>query len=333
MAENSRWDWLLPRVLVRASKGKKIDNFTVHQSDDESSTRKSKRRSWYSWYGMWARDNGGPVIDKVTTTATASASPAETAGKRKRENESTTTETLTHREPKKQSRCCTTRENPSVVSDQQQQQPKQQSYPRKSFRNTNTATTTGNCSSNGETDTTNTSTTSSSTVAQKSLSRNVDSRVSQVSFPPPNQAPSREEMKAVYTMCRENKWESVLERIRINPLIPTTILTAKNNLTTSILHQAIISKGDTKERARVIQEVLRVAPLAALMKNHSGSLPIHCISQRNTKMDFKTKERLIRDLMNAYPESLAIQNRSGMKTPLHIILTGTFWGFVIFIAL
>ena len=254
MADNSkpgRWDWLLPQVLVRASKQRqKTDDNIVHQSDDEESTRKSKKGSWYSWYGMLARDNGSPATDKATTTTTTTT--PETAGKRKRDTESTTAETLAYRKPIKHS-----------------------------------------------------------------------------SFPPPSQAPSREEIKAVYNMCRQNKWELVLESIRSNPLISTTILIAKNNLSTSILHQAISSKGDTKERVRVIQEVLRVSTLAAFMKNNCGSLPIHCISQRNTKMDFKTKERLIRDLMNAYPESLTQQTRTGMRTPLHIIMTGTFCLFVI----
>lgn len=94
-----------------------------------------------------------------------------------------------------------------------------------------------------------------------------------------------------------------------------------NNISTTILHQAITSKGDVKKRARVIQEILRFTPHAASIKNGYGSLPIHVISQRNTKMPSKTKEILIRDLMDAYPESLTQQGGVGMRTPLHIIFT------------
>jgi len=53
-------------------------------------------------------------------------------------------------------------------------------------------------------------------------------------------------------------------------------------------------------------------------------LPLHVIAQRNTKMDSATKETLIRDLMHAYPAALTQQGGVGMRTPLHIIFTGTF---------
>lgn len=134
-------------------------------------------------------------------------------------------------------------------------------------------------------------------------------------------APSRDEMRAVFLMCRGNQWDSVLNSIRSNRQIATTIMTMDNNISTTILHQAITSKGDVKKRARVIQEILCVTPHAASMKNGYGSLPIHVISQRNTKLDAKTKEILIHNLMNAYPESLIQQGGVGMRTPLHIIFT------------
>ena len=135
-------------------------------------------------------------------------------------------------------------------------------------------------------------------------------------------APSQEEMRAVFLMCRGNQWDSVLNSIRNNRLIATTNMTMDNNISTTILHQAITSKGDIKKRARVIQEILGITPHAATIKNGYGSLPLHVISQRNTKMDSKTKETLIRDLMDAYPDSLTQQGGVGMRTPLHIIFTG-----------
>ncbi len=140
---------------------------------------------------------------------------------------------------------------------------------------------------------------------------------------PSFRAPSHEEMRAVFLMCRRNQWDSVLNSIRSNLLVATTNMTMDNNISTTILHQAITSKGDVKKRARVIQEILGCAPLAATIKNGYGSLPLHVISQRNTKIDSKTKETLIRALMQAYPESLVQQGGVGMRTPLHIIFTGT----------
>jgi len=133
--------------------------------------------------------------------------------------------------------------------------------------------------------------------------------------------PSQEEMRAVFLMCRGNQWDSVFNSIRSNRLIATTNMTMDNNISTTVLHQAITSKGDIKKRARVIQEILSVTPQAATIKNGYGSLPLHVISQRNTKMDSKTKERLIRNLMDSYPESLTQQGGVGMRTPLHIIFT------------
>jgi hypothetical protein len=162
------------------------------------------------------------------------------------------------------------------------------------------------------------------TPEKRSICRNHD-KCSQLNRHHSFRAPSREEMRAVFLMCRGNQWDSVFNSIRSNRLIPTTNMTMDNNISTTILHQAITSKGDIKKRARVIQEVLRITPLAASIKNGYGSLPLHVISQRNTKMDSKTKEMLIRDLMDAYPESLTQQGGVGMRTPLHIIFTGMCW--------
>ena len=135
-------------------------------------------------------------------------------------------------------------------------------------------------------------------------------------------APSQEEMRAVFLMCRGSQWDSVLNSIRSNRLIATTSMIMGNNISTTILHQAITNKGDIKKRARVIQEILHIAPHAATIKNGYGSLPLHVISQRNTKMKSKIKQTLIHDLMDAYPESLTQQGGNGGRTPLHIIFTG-----------
>ena len=115
----------------------------------------------------------------------------------------------------------------------------------------------------------------------------------QITSPPRLRKPSRDEMQAVFIMCRHNQWNSVLNCIRGNHLIPVTSMTMDNHISTTILHQAITSKGDVQARARIIQEILEIAPEAARIKNGYGSLPLHVISQRNTKLDARTKEFLI----------------------------------------
>lgn len=138
----------------------------------------------------------------------------------------------------------------------------------------------------------------------------------------PVRTPTEAEMNAVFTMCRQNRWNSVLNCIRSNHLIPITSMIMDNHISTTILHQAITSKGDTKARTRVIREILDIAPKAAAIKNGYGSLPLHVISQRNTKLDAPTKELLIHELVNAYKGALIEQGGVGKRTPLHIIFTG-----------
>jgi len=134
-------------------------------------------------------------------------------------------------------------------------------------------------------------------------------------------SPSRDEMRAVFQMCRSNKWTSVLNMCRSNVLIPATNMTMDNNISTTIIHQAITSKGDTKKRAIVIQDILDIAPHSVAIRNGYGSLPLHVITQRNTKMDSATKEMLIRKLIDAYPGALTQQGGVSRRTPLHIIFT------------
>eukprot|EP00934_Nitzschia_sp_Nitz4_P007906 Nitzschia sp. Nitz4//scaffold109_size72162//23076//24206//NITZ4_005843-RA/size72162-processed-gene-0.29-mRNA-1//-1//CDS//3329532754//7896//frame0 len=133
--------------------------------------------------------------------------------------------------------------------------------------------------------------------------------------------PSRSDMNTVFGMCRQNRWNSVLYCIRSNPMISVTSMTMDNHISTTILHQAITSKGDIKARARVVQEILKTSPQAACIKNGYGSLPLHVIAQRNTKLDASTKEQLIHELVQAYPGALMEQGGVGKRTPLHIIFT------------
>jgi hypothetical protein len=139
-------------------------------------------------------------------------------------------------------------------------------------------------------------------------------------FPPPR-LPTPEELAAVFQMCRSNQWNSVLNSVRNNPQLAKTSMTMDNHITTTIIHQAITSKGSIKPRARVIEEILTICPDAAMIKNGYGSLPLHVIAQRNTKIDAATKESLIKRLVSAYPGAMTQQGGVGMRTPLHIIFT------------
>ena len=125
----------------------------------------------------------------------------------------------------------------------------------------------------------------------------------------------------LFRLCRKDNWSGVLQRITQQPGLIARPIAMENNISTTILHQAITSKGDTSKRAEVISFILRTEPGAATIRNGYGSLPLHVISQRNTKMDSKTKERLIREMVKAYKEALIQTGGVGKRTPLHIIFT------------
>lgn len=132
----------------------------------------------------------------------------------------------------------------------------------------------------------------------------------------------RKEMDAVFQLCRRDDWKGVLAYIDRNPWVATTLMVMDNNITTTCLHQAITSKADIQDRAAVIRRILQLTPQAARIKNGYGSLPLHVIAQRNTKMKSETKEELIVALVQAYPDALIEEGGVGKRTPLHIIFTG-----------
>lgn len=135
---------------------------------------------------------------------------------------------------------------------------------------------------------------------------------------------SRDEMDPVFQLCRNDDWHGVLECISRKPWLATSPMIMDNHIATTILHQAITSKGSTDLRAKVIRRILNTTPQAAAIKNGYGSLPLHVIAQRNTKMDAPTKEKLIFDLVGAYKGALTEEGGVGKRTPLHIIFTGTW---------
>jgi hypothetical protein len=133
----------------------------------------------------------------------------------------------------------------------------------------------------------------------------------------------KNEVKMLLECCRASDWQCVLRTIQANPLIALEPMTMDNNISTTTLHQAITSKGDTAIRAEVISTILSATPEAAALKNGYGSLPLHVIAQRNVKMDAQTKERFMIELVHCYRDALTHNGGVGGRTPLHIIFTGT----------
>jgi len=131
-----------------------------------------------------------------------------------------------------------------------------------------------------------------------------------------------EEMDACFQLCRRDDWAAVLDFVRKKPWVAVTPMIMDNHIATTVIHQAITSKGDTELRAAVIRQILKETPQAAAIKNGYGSLPLHVITQRNTKMDSKTKENIVWELVSAYKGALTEEGGVGKRTPLHIIFTG-----------
>lgn len=148
--------------------------------------------------------------------------------------------------------------------------------------------------------------------------------------PPPSKRKGKSKKRApkmdggMFQRCRADDWHGILQQVRQNHRIALTTMTMDNHIQTTIIHQAITSKGETAVRAEVISTILRYTPQAASIKNGYGSLPLHVIAQRNTKMDAQTKERLIFELVQAFPDALMEEGGVGKRTPMHIIFTGTF---------
>ena len=140
---------------------------------------------------------------------------------------------------------------------------------------------------------------------------------------PPETPGNPEEMTRIFNNCRTNNWDDVLAAVIAKPSLAMTPIIMDNHISTTILHQAITSKGNTTVRANVIRQILTTTPMAASLRNGYGSLPLHVITQRNTKIKSKVKEGLIRGFVGAYRQALLEEGGTGQRTPLHIIFTGT----------
>ncbi|KAL7562251.1 hypothetical protein ACA910_004057 [Epithemia clementina (nom. ined.)] len=128
-------------------------------------------------------------------------------------------------------------------------------------------------------------------------------------------------MDNILKSCRDNEWDFIYDCLVANPMVGVEPMTMDNHITTTIIHQAITSKGDVAKRAKVVERILATHPKAAMIKNGYGSLPLHVICQRNTKMTSRVKERLIYLLVDAYPDALIEEGGTGKRTPLHIVFT------------
>ena len=133
--------------------------------------------------------------------------------------------------------------------------------------------------------------------------------------------PSKQDVHIMFNLCRKDDWKTVLRHVNANPLMGLSEMTMDNHIKTTIIHQAITSKSKISDRALVIQTVLKLTPKAATIKNGYGSLPLHVICQRNTKMNSRIKETLIYDLIKAFPQGLNEEGGVGRRTPLHIAFT------------
>ena len=130
-------------------------------------------------------------------------------------------------------------------------------------------------------------------------------------------------MNAIFKMCKHNQWDNVLNSLKSNTACITKSMAMTNNIETSVLHQAITSKGNLQCRVKVIDFILDVAPEAAAKTNGYQSLPLHVICQRNTRLSAKEKERLITKLIDKFPQGLNKRGGVGKRTPIHIVFTGT----------
>ena len=126
---------------------------------------------------------------------------------------------------------------------------------------------------------------------------------------------------SIFVLCKEERWAEVSNLVAANPSLAVAPMTMANNITTTILHQAITSKGDVGARADLVKFVLSIRPSAAAIKNGYGSLPIHVLAQRNCKMKSKAKEELLLALVHAYPSSIMVAGGVGARNPLHIVFT------------
>jgi hypothetical protein len=137
-------------------------------------------------------------------------------------------------------------------------------------------------------------------------------------------------MEELYDFCRGNKWNDVLEYVNQHPHIGEHIMTMDNYAKTTIIHQAIAnnSKDDTAVRAKVISTILQNTPGAAQITNSHGFLPLYVIASRSTTMDSTTKERLIYEIIDAYPDALTVAAGKGKRTPVHKIFTGMVMLFI-----
>ena len=152
--------------------------------------------------------------------------------------------------------------------------------------------------------------------------------------PPPSTINGNINIQDVYQMCKSNQWIAVLDCIKNNPLLPYINIITNNFRSTTVLHQAISSQGNIKDRTKVIEEILAPSSChnddnkdnnsAAQMKNGNGSLPLHAITHRNVKFDSRTKEMLIKKILNAYPKAVNQQGGVGKRTPLHTVFTGLY---------
>lgn len=105
--------------------------------------------------------------------------------------------------------------------------------------------------------------------------------------------------------ARDDEWRQVVERVRNHP---EEVIAKSSPGGLNALHEACVRYPPLQ----VIEELLKVAPQEAIqLKNRDGETPLHTAS-------YSSSEEVQEALFRALPESLTIQDRNYLDTPLHL---------------
>ncbi|KAL3939218.1 MAG: hypothetical protein SGARI_001450, partial [Bacillariaceae sp.] len=134
----------------------------------------------------------------------------------------------------------------------------------------------------------------------------------------PVDQPTTQELEQLEILCREGKWNHILQVVQATPSLGAVCWATQNYSETTLLHRAIRDGGDPAVRAKVISTILAATPHCASIKNAFGSLPLHAICGRQCKLQFALRTQLISQMIHAHPEGLTTTTPNSGKIPLHM---------------
>jgi hypothetical protein len=111
--------------------------------------------------------------------------------------------------------------------------------------------------------------------------------------------PTKAEIGNISCLCKEHKWKEVLQAIEKAHYLAGASWSMQNSLSTTLIHQVIVDRGDPEARASVSSFLLTKTPHCARVRSGQGSLPLHVICQRNVKMPAAKKTELILQMIFA----------------------------------